>query len=157
MKNATYFLLLTFGILLVCISPARSQSTGAAEDSVRAAVNMLFTAMKHSDGDALRAAFTDSAILQTIVDGKDGKTEVLNYPVAAFAATIAKLPAGAADENIQFDVLRIDGPLAIVWAPYRFYFNGKLSHCGIDSFQLLRVGGIWKILYIIDTRRKDCN
>ena len=116
----------------------------------------LFIAMKNADGDELKAAFTDSAILQTIFTDKDGKTGVHNYPVADFAGAISRLPNGAADERIQFDMVRIDGPLAIVWAPYRFYYNGKLTHCGIDSFQLLRVGGVWKILYIVDTRRKDC-
>jgi len=139
---------------------ARAQgATGTqttTEDSVKTAVNRLFIAMKNADGEGLRAAFTDSAILQTIYTDKEGKTGVHNYPVADFAGAISRLPNGAADERIQFDLVRIDGPLAIVWAPYRFYYNGKLTHCGIDSFQLLRVGGVWKILYIVDTRRKDC-
>jgi len=48
----------------------------------------------------------------------------------------------------------MDGPLAMVWAPYHFYYNGTLLHCGVDSFQLIRTGGVWKILYIVDTRKK---
>ncbi|HEY4150385.1 MAG TPA: hypothetical protein VGM41_15710, partial [Chitinophagaceae bacterium] len=60
------------------------------------------------------------------------------------------------DERIQFETIRIDGALAIVWAPYQFFYNGKLNHCGADSFQLVRSNGKWKIQYLIDTRRKDC-
>ena len=126
-----------------------------AEDSVKTAVNELFLAMKNSDAARLTASFTDSALLQTIVVNKEGKTVARNESVAEFAASIGKLPVGAADERIRFDVVKIDGPLAIVWAPYSFYFKGKFSHCGVDSFQLLRSGGTWKILYIIDTRRKE--
>jgi hypothetical protein len=68
------------------------------------------------------------------------------------------MPKGAADERISFETVKIDGPLAIVWAPYNFFFNGQFSHCGMDSFQLVRFGKEWKIQYIIDTRRRTgCN
>ena len=76
-----------------------------AEDSVRAAVNELFLAMKSSDADRLKATFTDSALLQTIVTTKEGKTIASNESVAEFAASIGKLPEGAADERIRFDVV----------------------------------------------------
>lgn len=131
----------------------KAQST--SEDSVKAAVNALFTAMKNSDAAGIRASFADSAVLQTIVTNKEGKTFARNEAIAEFAASVGKLPKGAADEQVQFDVIKIDGPLAIVWAPYKFYFSGKFSHCGIDSFQLIRTDGVWRILYIVDTRRKE--
>jgi hypothetical protein len=130
--------------------------SSATEDSVKAAVNRLFVAMKNSDGDSLKAAFTDSAILQTIYTDNAGKTKVHSYAAADFAAIVSRLPNGAADERVQFDVVKFEGPLAIVWANYRFYYNGQFTHCGIDSFQLMRVDGVWKILYIVDTRQKDC-
>ena len=118
---------------------ARAQS--AAEDSVRTAVNLLFTGMKAADPDIIRRSFADSAILQTITTNKDGKTVVRSENIEEFARTIAKLGQGVADERIQFDQIRIDGPLAMVWAPYSFYYKGQLNHCGVDSFQLLLVDG----------------
>ena len=127
-----------------------------AEDSVKASVKVLFDAMLHSDSATLVSAFADSALLQSVSVGKDGTTKVTTDPIREFASLIKKLPAGAADERIRFETVRVDGPLAIVWAPYTFYYNGKLSHCGADSFQLVRVNGVWKIQYLIDTRRKDC-
>ncbi len=142
-------LTITLGILSI---PARAQS---AEDSVRAAVNALFTAMKDADAGEIRQVFTDSAILQSIVTNKDGKTITQTDAIAEFAKLIGSLGKGAADERIRIDVIKVDGPLAIVWAPYSFYFKGKFSHCGIDSFQLLRSLGAWKIQYLIDTRRKE--
>jgi hypothetical protein len=142
--------LLTFSCCLLLVS-ASAQS---AEDSVKAAVNQLFTAMKTADPSLLRSSFTDSAILQTIVS-KDGQpVSARSEMVKDFADAIAKRPKGDLDERIRFDVIRIDGPLAIVWAPYTFYLTGARHHCGVDSFQLLRVNGVWKIQYLIDTRRQ---
>jgi len=130
----------------------------SSQDSVKAAVNQLFTAMKNADSALLANSFADSAILQTIVNSKEGKVEIKNELVSEFAGVISKLQKDVADERIQFDVLRIDGSLAIVWASYKFYYKGKFSHCGVDSFQLVRVNGKWKIQYLIDTRRtQNCN
>lgn len=127
---------------------ARAQSTG---DSVKAAVNMLFTGMKTSDAGMIRRSFADSAILQTIVSAQGA---IRDEKVKDFADAVGKMTPGDADERIRFDVVRIDGSLAIVWAPYEFYYKGKYSHKGVDSFQLVRVNGVWKIQYLIDTRRK---
>ncbi len=131
---------------------ATAQST---EDSVKAAVNQLFTGMKNADSALLSSSFADSAIVQTIVTSKEGKLEVKNESVSEFASLIRKLAKNVADERVQFDVVKIDGPLAIVWAPYKFYYEGKFSHCGVDSFQMVRINGKWKIQYVIDTRRKQ--
>lgn len=131
------------------------QAQNKTEDSVKAAVNKLFDGMRAGDGALVRAAFTDSAILQTTGRGKDGKVMVRTQQVAGFADFVSKQKAGAADERIEFETIRIDGPLAIVWTPYKFYFNGQFSHCGVNSFQLVQLNGEWKIQYLIDTRRKD--
>jgi len=138
-------------VATVAYTPLRAQST---EDSVKAAVNLLFTGMIQSDAAKIRSSFTDSAILQSIVE-KDGKTRTRTESVEEFAQSISKLEKGVADERIRFDVIKIDGPLAIVWAPYSFYYKGQLNHCGVDSFQMLLVDGVWKIQYLVDTRRKQ--
>ena|SRR6266516_6721832 len=126
-----------------------------AEDSIRAAVNQLFTGMKNADAKQVSSSFADSAILQTIAKNKEGKMVVQNEVVADFANFVSTLKKGAADEQIVFDQIKIDGPLAMVWAPYKFYFDGNFSHCGVDCFQLVRINGQWKIQYLIDTRRKQ--
>jgi len=110
--------------------------------------------MKDADAKAVEACFADSAVLQTITH-TEGKTGVRNEQVHDFAAFVAKLQQGDADEQVIYDIIKVDNELAIVWAPYKFYWKGAFSHCGTDSFQLLRINGVWKIQYLIDTRRKD--
>lgn len=145
-----YFLLF---LLLPVFTAGQAQT---AEDSVKATVRGLFDAMKQSDSAMLVSVFADSAILQSVTEGKDGKTRILSEAVKEFAGMMRTIAKGAADERIQFETVRVDGALAIVWAPYQFYYNGRLHHCGADSFQLVRLNGVWKIQYLIDTRRKNC-
>jgi len=140
--------------VIACVMTMGTVRAQSGQDSVRAAVNLLFTAMKNADSAQLMSAFDDSAVLQTIVVDSNGKTTARSYPVAEFAQAIGRLPKGAADEQVRIESLKMDGPLAMVWAPYHFYYNGTLLHCGVDSFQLIRSGGVWKILYIVDTRKK---
>jgi hypothetical protein len=137
---------------LLLASQAFAQTT---EDSVKTTVNNLFAAMKNGDAAALQNVFADSAILQTISRDKDGNVRIRNENIKAFADFVGKQPKGAADERISFETIRIDGPLAIVWTPYKFYLNNNFSHCGVNSFQLVRLKGEWKIQYLIDTRRRS--
>jgi hypothetical protein len=143
-----FFIFLTFMLFSFAINAQ------TAEDSVKAAVNKLFDAMIKSDAALLKSAFADSAVLQTINRNKEGKIIIQNETVDAFSVSISKLAKGDADERIVYDVVKIDGPLAIVWTPYKFYYKGNFSHCGVNSFQLVKLSGEWKIQYLIDTRRK---
>jgi hypothetical protein len=145
-------------LFFICISFCKTSDAQSPEDSVKAAVNQLFLATKNADASLYSSSFTDSAILQTIKTNEEGKVSVENYSVTDVANVISKLQKNDVDERIQTDIVKIDGPLAIVWAPYKIYFKDKFSNCGVDSFQLVRVNGKWKIQYLIDTRRtKSCN
>ncbi|HET9747062.1 MAG TPA: nuclear transport factor 2 family protein [Chitinophagaceae bacterium] len=127
------------------------------EDSVKAVVNQLFIAMKNTDASLLKDAFADSAVLQTIRRKPDGTFFVQNEQVSDFASQIGMAKKDSLDERITFETIKIDGPMAVVWTPYQFYYAGKFSHCGVNSFQLVKINGRWKIQYLIDTRRRqDC-
>lgn len=146
--------ILTFLTIVVLMGSIQLNAQTAA-DSVKGIIKQLFDGMKNSDAAMIRSAFADSAILQSIGRSKEGKIMIQNESIDDFAKAIAKLDKGAADEQVVFESIKIDGALAMVWAPYKFYFNGKFSHCGVDSFQLVFVNGRWKIQYLIDTRRKQ--
>lgn len=80
--------------------------------------------------------------------------DVVTDSVEEFASMLDKVKPDMLDERIRFEKIYIDGPLAMAWTPYQFYYMGKFSHCGVNSFQLVRINNKWKIQYIIDTRRK---
>ena len=142
MKIVSFF----FVLISAC---AFSQSS--EELQIKASINSLFDGMKTSDSTKITNAFSKTALLQTIA--KNG--EVKNENIKDFVVSISKAVKGSLDERITFSNILIDGNLASVWTPYEFYYQGKFSHCGVNSFQLVKINNEWKIQYIIDTRRKD--
>ena len=144
-----------FLIVLTVIGCGIHAGAQTTEDSVKAAVNKLFMAMKSADGAMLKSSLSDSIVFQTIARTKEGSLVVRNESPAEFAEQVSKAAAGDLDERITFETVKVDGPLAMAWTPYNFYYKGQFSHCGVNSFQLVRLNGEWKIQYIIDTRRRQ--
>ena len=139
------------GILLLTILPMVCFSQTSEEGLVKATVNQLFNGMKTSDSVLIKKSFHKNAVLQTITK----TSEVKNESIDDFVLSISKAEKGSLDERISFSNVLIDGNLASVWTLYEFYYKGQFSHCGVNSFQLVKSNNEWKIQYIIDTRRKD--
>lgn len=132
--------------------PAFSQSE---EEEVKAVIVSLFDGMRAKNADQVAAAFTPEAIMNTVIAKPEG-SEVGSNSVADFAKRIFTTPAETQlDERILEYQIKVDGTMASAWTPYRFYVNGNFSHCGVNSFQLVNTAEGWKIVYIIDTRRKE--
>ena len=127
----------------------------SAEDSVKSVIIKMFTGMREADTAMLKSCFADSMIMQTISRNKEGNLIVRNESPFGFISFIAKEAKGNADERISFETIKVDGPLAMAWTPYNFYYKGQFSHCGVNSFQLVRFNGEWKIQYLVDTRRRQ--
>jgi len=142
-------LLVLFHIAASSIVTAQSTA-----DSVRQVINQFFVAMRTADTSQIRQQLTPNVIFQTIKSHRDGTVTVENESVDAFRKSVGTLKAGQADERIEFSDPHIDDNLAVVWTPYQFYFNGQFSHCGVNTFTLVRSSSQWKIHYIVDTRRK---
>lgn len=111
----------------------------------------LFSAMKNADSELLKSAFAETAVLQTVTKGGVVKTDSMKD----FVSTISTSSKGDLDERIIIESIHVDGELATVFTPYQFYYKGKFSHCGANSFQLVKQNDKWKIQYVIDTRRKE--
>ena len=139
---------------MLCTSFAASSMSQTAESDVKKAINSLFDAMRNSDSVQILSIFTPDAMMQSVMKDKEGNTSVRKNQVQQFASTIGKMAKGAADEQIEFETIKLDGDLAFAWTPYRFILNGKYSHGGVDAFCLIKINGEWKIQYLIDTRRK---
>jgi hypothetical protein len=92
----------------------------------------------------------------TVVDEKPDGTRSLTS--GAWDAYLQRMKPGPEKyEERMYDVeIRVDRTVADVWAPYNFFLDGKLRHCGINHFQLVFEGG-WKIQNVTWTQRmKGC-
>ena len=148
-----YFLRLLF---IVPIFWATAQDPNELE--VRAAIDMFFEGFHAKDAARIRNTVSEAVVLQTIAVNKEGETEVRSESFDDFLTAITGIPDSVAFKEVLFDYrIRIDGPMAHAWTPYEFWVNEQFSHCGVNSFQLVRQEGSWKIIYLVDTRRKeDC-
>jgi hypothetical protein len=140
----------SFAALLLFVSVC-GFSQSSEEEQVKATINNFFDGMRNSDSTTLRNNLTANAVFQTI----SANNEVKSQNPSGFVTSVGKAVKGSLDERITFGNINIDGNLAAVWTPYEFYLNGKFSHCGVNSFQLHKENGQWKIQYVIDTRRKE--
>lgn len=149
MKNK----LVIAGLLCLFFSvPAFSQTE---EEQVEAVIKSLFDGMRTKNAEQVAAAFSPEAMMQTVISKPEG-SEVGSNAVADFVTRIASTPQETQlDERILDYQIKIDGTMASAWTPYQFYVNGNFSHCGVNSFQLVKMAEGWKIVYIIDTRRKE--
>ena len=145
-------------LLTICTVKAFSQTEEAA---VKQTITSFFYSLRRSESTLMRAAFAPDAVLQTVAKIKDGNTVVHTQKVDGFIPAITCPHPEVYDERIRFDkrirfdIIRVDADLAVAWTPYKFYIGNKFSHCGMNSFQLVRLQQGWKIQYLIDTRRKD--
>ena len=122
-----------------------------SEKEVVKPIENLFNAMKSADSLGVKNAFSNSAIMQTFSKNQEIRTD----KVEDFAKQVGASQAGDLDERFTISKILVDGNMASVWVPYRFYYKGNYSHCGVNSFQLAKLNNEWKIQYIIDTRRKE--
>jgi hypothetical protein len=145
--------LITLFVLLTSYITAYSQTT--EQEAVKKVVNNMFTGMRTGDTVLLKSAFAADMVLQSVVNKKDGTTALINQKAEGFIKQVGAPHKEIYDERIIIADVKIDGPLASVWAPYKFYVGSAFSHCGVNVFQLMKTATGWKIIYIVDTRRKE--
>ena len=145
---------LLFSILTLFTLKSMAQDD---ETAIKTVINNMFDGMRKTDSVLIRSAFAPKAILQTIAKNKEGKISVRSEVLDSFIITVTRPHKEVYDERIIFDLVKVDAELAIAWTPYQFFIDEKFSHCGVNSFQLVKIEGQWKIQYLIDTRRRqDC-
>jgi hypothetical protein len=143
--------LLIVAMLCVLSAPAFCQTE---KDDIKKAITTMFDAMRKGDSTMLHSVFAKGLVFHGVAT-KNGDTEVEAENPADFLKAVGTPHKNVWDERITFGDIKVDGPLASVWTPYKFYLDDKFSHCGIDFFQLMKTKTGWKIIYIVDTRRKD--
>ncbi len=151
MKILVYLLVLFTGFSV--IAQETSEET-AAKNTVEA----FFVAFHKQDSLALRELAHPSVTMQSIAEEEEGNVKLTTDTYSDFIKAISSIPETTKfEEKLHSFEIKVNGPLANVITPYSFFVNGELSHCGVNSFQLFKEEGNWKIIYIVDTRSKeDC-
>ena len=139
-------------LALIVPAPAAGQQTGDAAGAL-AAVERMFEGMRTADSAMVRAVFAGGARF-AMLDTRATPPVIRYDTVGGWIAAIAT-SSRRWNEQIYDVQVRTDGHIAQIWAPYTFYLDGQVRHCGVNAIDLLRDTTGWKITQVADTRRRD--
>lgn len=111
--------------------------------TVLAVVKKLFDEMAAANAAGILSTSTPESILVAVQKTRDGKTRIDNITGEQFSKFFTK--PGAVKEVMYDPKVEVSGDWAMVWGRYVFYADGKLSHCGINQFNMVRTEQGWKI------------
>ena len=126
---------------------------------VKQTIETFFDGFHKGDTTVMKSVMMDKMVLQTAFVNRDGKDILRNDggPEKLLDAIVNRPDDQKWDERLTAFSIQVDGNMANAWVDYEFWLNDNFSHCGVNSFQLFRENGQWKIIYLIDTRRRqDC-
>ncbi|MFC4722041.1 nuclear transport factor 2 family protein [Geojedonia litorea] len=142
-------------IIVIFLFGLNGFSQSKSELEVKQTILSFFDGFHKQDSLAIKPHVSESVILQTIGNNAEGMPSVKTVGFGNFLKSITSIPKNQKfEEKLLGFNIQVDGPMAHAWTPYEFWFDGKFSHCGVNSFQLFNENGKWKIVYLIDTRRK---
>ena len=140
--------------ILIAIVAFSAQFAAAQETDVRKAIDTFFEGLNTTDTLTIQKVCSKDMILQSVEERPAGGM-LTTEDIKGFYRSIGSVPKNVKiEERILAHEIKVDGSLAHAWTPYEFYVNGKLSHSGTNSFTLFKENEEWKIIHIIDTRRK---
>lgn len=128
------------------------------DNEIRKVIDKLFAGMKASDSAMVRSVFlTENSFTTISKNNKDSVIVKSQGSAEGFIKAVGTAHKEIWNEQIYNVIIKTDGPMAIVWAPYKFYLGDTFSHCGVNAFTMIQTTNGWKIREITDTRRKtDC-
>jgi len=140
-----------FALFFICLGLV----SHAQKQEVQKSIELFFKGFHQKDTLKMQSVCSTGIILQSISESATKGNKLSDEKAKEFYKSIASIPSSMKfQEKILNYNIQIDGSMAHVWAPYEFYLNDKLSHSGVNTFTLFKEGNIWKIIYLIDTRRK---
>ena len=114
------------------------------KNAIMETVEKFFLAIEEKDRALLESILIPGSLNISSSELPDGNAELseMNYDMMVSALT---RPGRTAKERAWNETILIQGHIAVFWAPYDFHVNGQFTHCGIDSFQLVKNGNQWLI------------
>ena len=114
------------------------------EAAVLAAMDRYMTAISANDLQAMAAMQTPEGMTYRARATEGGDMEVVAHP-NSYWIDPSRDDGRTYRERYWSPTVLIRGGIALVWAPYEFWIDGKTSHCGVDVFDFVRIGGVWRV------------
>ena len=127
-----------------------------AEKEVKQTIERFFEGFHKQDSTIIKSTIYKEIKMQSIGKNREGVAKIRTEDFNKFLKSIVSIPKDKKFEEKLLDFsIQVDGNMANAWTKYEFWMNGQFSHCGVNSFQLFNDNGSWKIIYLVDTRRRE--
>lgn len=107
------------------------------------ALNTFFEAMSKNDASLAASVMIKDGIIYGYAEGAES-SDLIRVPIDQFLEGW-KTRTDSVLERIWDVEILVHRRLAVTWAPYDFFVNGEFHHCGVNSFNLIRMNDGWKI------------
>ena len=136
------------------VAPTTATPRTAEESAVLAKIDRVFAALEAGDGQALLEHVDTEGRVTGVGKRADGSEGARRRSFAEYAG---HMTAGKGFvERITRPTIAIDADIAMVWAPFTIFANGKVTSCGFDHFDLIREGGVWKVANLTFSTSTNC-
>jgi hypothetical protein len=135
-------------LVLISFAPlARAQAAHTDSAAAIAVADSVLAALSSRDGKTLAHLTLDSAVVGGV--GLRNGVERSSLRTWALYINPSELPSFT---ERGFDATaRVQDRVAQVWMPYDLYVGETWSHCGVDTFTLMRREGRWRVAALIYT------
>ena len=115
-------------------------------------VNAVFAGIAARNPAAIGAELAAGGSATIVTEQRDGSRTIQR---SSWPEMIARFRPGPEkfEERLSDPAIESDGSIALVWGNYVFLVDGKVDHCGIDHFDLVREDNGWKIASVTFSER----
>jgi hypothetical protein len=145
-------------LLLISLPVANALADDAERTAVLTIVERAFAAISSGSIDDARAIQLADGISISFRQHPDGKAGELQMRMHTNDELLLSESGDGHDYMERWSgapTVLIRGPIAVAWGSYEFWIDGQFSHCGIDSIDLVKVDGNWKIANWMWTVEKE--
>ena len=140
----------------IAIGSGSAAAQSSEEQAVRNTVNQFFRALAERDRALLTSITLPGSLNISTSVSNQGATEIRIQNYKQLLDNLGG-EGPALLERVWNPTILIRRDIATFWAPYDFYVNGAFSHCGIDSFQLIKRQDQWFLTNLSWTvERENC-
>jgi hypothetical protein len=139
-----------FAVALACAilaHPAASQSASANEKAAIAVADSVLMALSSGDNATLIRLSFDSSV----VGGVGLRNGVERMALSSWRRYTTRTGPSTFTERGFDATARVQDRVAQVWFPYDLYVGDEWSHCGVDTFTMMKVDGHWRVASLIYT------
>jgi hypothetical protein len=122
------------------------------EQGIQATLKDAMDAIAARDTAVMKPLLRPYGSFTLMEENPDGTRRVMSGDWDAYLAAMKPGPERYEERLHDVDI-RVDGTVADAWAPYTFFLDGNVRHCGVDHFQMVLDQGRWRIQNVTWTQR----